>query len=472
MKMWTMYGMELTKMSKSPFSAFSLHGSIALFFAVCILTPALMAWPFADYVIEYTPGPGQWTNNPQFNDPARALGRPYGISVSVPDNSSIVTLGDGGSITLGFSRPVWDDPRNPHGLDFIVFGNACWVGGDPSYRWQEPAFVEISMDANGNGIPDDEWFLVLPNKLPSQLIGAPAANSDTGYSHSVLRHYADYTPTLPLPVGKTPEEFYTVPDRQSLEGDPSSLLIDDGSGGGDAFDIATAVKQVSPGVPITPYVYANIPYFNFIRITDAIVGDSQGVFGEISAEIDAVADVSPLLSGETIGQAKSHVDGTVASLSQKVVTAVFPGEIYIQEEDRSSGIRVLASDTALPGDRADVIGLLKTVNGERVLDQASVHVISSGQRPKPLGMTAASIGVAGLSNVGLLVRTWGRVKHSGAGWFDLTDGSLPDPGLRVLCAGFSPPTPGSLVLVTGASALHNNKPALRICQQSDILVIN
>ncbi|MGB9587749.1 MAG: hypothetical protein ACPL7O_06160, partial [Armatimonadota bacterium] len=301
--------------------------------------------------------------------------------------------------------------------------------------------------------------------------GAPAANSDTGYSRSILRHYAECTPTLALPAGKTPEEFYTFPDRQSCEGDPSSLLIDEGSGGGDAFDIAAAVKQISRGVPITPYVYANIPYFNFIRITDAIVGDSQGVLGEVSAEIDAVADVSPLPGGETIGQAKSHLDGTVASLSQKVVTAVFPGEMYIQEEDRSSGMRVLTSDTALPGDRADVIGLLTTANGERVLDQASVHVVSSGQRPKPLGMTAASVGVAGLSNVGLLVRTWGRIKDSGAEWFDLTDGSLPDPGLRVLCAGISPPTPGSLVLVTGASALHNNQPALRICQESDIAVL-
>jgi hypothetical protein len=443
-----------------------------LLLTIFLPTPVLMAWPFADYVIQYTPGPGQWVNNPQFNNPAKALGRPYGISVSVPDNSSVVTLGDGGSITLGFNKPVWDDPRNPHGLDFIVFGNACWISGDPSYRWQEPAFVEISMDANENGLPDDEWFLILPNKLPSQLVGAPAQNADTGSSRTILRHYAEYTPTLPLPPEKTPEEFYTVPDRPSYEGDPLSLLIDEGSGGGDAFDIAAAVKQVSPGVPVVPYVYANIPYFNFIRITDAIVGDYQGILGEISAEIDAVADVSPLPSNETIGHAKTRSDGEVVSLSHKITTAVFTGEIYIQEEDRSSGIRILTSDTASVGDRVDVIGILRTQNGERVLEKASVYVVSSGSRPKPLAMTSANIGGPGLSNTGLLVKTWGRVKNPGNGWFYLTDGSIPEPGLKVLCPGTTPPPSESFAIVTGVSAKEENCPVLKVCQSNDILVIN
>jgi len=430
------------------------------------------AWPFADCVIEYEPGPGQWVNDSRFNDRERALGRPYGISATAPDNSSLVTLGDHGWITLDFNRPVWDDPRNPHGLDFIVFGNPTWVSGDPGHRWQEPAFVEISMDANGNGLPDDEWFLVLPNKLPSELVGSPAPNCDTGDSRTVLRHYAEYTPTLGLPPGKTPEEFYTVPDRQSYAGDPQSLLIDEGSGGGDAFDIAAAVKQTSPGVPVAPYVYAQIPYFDFIRITDALAGDSAGELGEISAEIDAVSDVSPLPGGQSIGPAKSQPDGSVISLSQKVVSAVFDGELYVQEEQRSSGIRVKTSDSAAEGDRVDVIGILSTLNGERFLDKASVYFVSSGDPPKVLGMPADRVGGAGLSNIGLLVTTCGRVKAVGSACFYVNDGSLPDPGLKVRCDGLTPPGEGEYVVVTGVGDRQPDlTPVVRVRKQADVIVV-
>lgn len=434
----------------------------------------LGAWPFADEVIEYNHGPGQWVANPQYNDPSRALGRPYGVSESIPDNSSLVTLGDGGYIVLGFNRPIWDDPRNPHGLDFIVFGNSTWVGGDPSYRWLEPAFVEISMDANGNGAADDEWFLLLPNKLPSELVGSPASNADTGYSRTVLRHYAEYTPTLALPTDKTPEDFYTVPDRLSYADDPDSLLIDEGSGGGDAFDIALAVRQVSPGVPADPLEYAGIPCFDFIRITDAIIGDSAGILGEISAEIDAVSDVSPLPGGESIGIAKNRPDGAVVSLSQKVVSAVFDGELYVQEEDRSSGIRVATDDAAAEGDRVDVIGVLSTSNGERFLDKASVYLRSSGAPPRPLGMQAKQVGGTGLRNVGLLVTTWGMVSPGAADYFFINDGSLPDPGLKVRCDGLTAPDVDRFVVVTGASSLETAGESvcsvLKVRKQSDIVV--
>lgn len=443
--------------------------------AVVSLATSAGAWPFADSVIEYKPGAGWYVSNPEFNDPNRALGRPYGDTVYNPDLTSLVTLGDRsatgdrGYIVLGFDRPVWDDPRNPHGLDFIVFGNSVWSGGVPSRRWQEPAFVEISMDANDNGIADDEWYLLLPNKLPSQLVGSPATNCDTGTSTTILRNYAEYTPTLALPEGKLPEEFYTVPDRQSMEGDPDSLLIDEGSGGGDAFDIATAVKQVSPGVPVQPLVYAHLPYFNFIRITDALSGDWAPGLGEISAEIDAVADVAPLPGGESIGEAKRRSDKAVVSLSNKVVSAVFEHELYVQEEDRSSGIRVRTSDLVSVGDRVDVTGILSTSGSERFLDKASVYLKSHGSRPRPLGMPARNIGGVGLDNSGLLVKVFGRAGLGGTGWFYVNDGSVQSPGLRVRCDGIAPPAPGTVVRVTGISTF-DGTPQLRVMSGGDISI--
>jgi hypothetical protein len=57
------------------------------------LTSALADSPFATRVVGYNPQPGQFTNNPAFNDPARALGPPVGGSPSQPDNTKLVTLG-------------------------------------------------------------------------------------------------------------------------------------------------------------------------------------------------------------------------------------------------------------------------------------------------------------------------------------------------------------------------------------------
>jgi len=332
------------------------------FLVLIAVSVAASANPFADTVVEYAPGPGQFVGNPQFNDPARALGRPYGSGTSIQDNSSVVTLGDGGHLTLAFNEPVTDDPRNPGGFDFIVFSNAIFVGGDPSYRWQELAFVEISQDGS-------EWFLILPSKLPADLVGGV----DTGQSHTVVRNYAEYTPTLALPENRLPNEFYTVPDRQSYEGDYTSLLVDEVSGGGDAFDIAQAVKESSPGVPLRDAsgqpVKAGIKWFRFIRITDALVGDTQGLLGEVSAEIDAVAQVTP---ASTIGQARTMPDGAFVVLSG-VVSAVFDGHFYLQASDRSAGIRIDAtlaeSDEGRP---ALVTGHLATVDGERRIVDALV----------------------------------------------------------------------------------------------------
>ena len=61
-----------------------------------------------------------------------------------PDGSlDVVTLGNGGSITLGFApSSIVDGP----GPDFIVFENAFYVDGDPNTPYAELASVEVSDD--------------------------------------------------------------------------------------------------------------------------------------------------------------------------------------------------------------------------------------------------------------------------------------------------------------------------------------
>lgn len=258
--------------------------------------------PFATRVLDYSPAAGQFVNDPQYNNPARALGAPVGGGTISPDNSKLVTLGGfGGSITLGFARTIRDDPNHPMGLDFIVFGNSSWLANLPSIRWAEAAIVEISRDVNRNGLADDAWY-VIPGShltdvqgqrrngrfiLPDEPFASPPIFNVNTDGSEAFWGYADMNPVLRLgdldgdnvidDPSLSPEDFYTVPDDPQREG------ITAASGGGDAFDIAWAVDEVT-GQP------AQLSGFDFIRITTAV--DAQnGQFGEVSAEIGGVAAV-------------------------------------------------------------------------------------------------------------------------------------------------------------------------------------
>lgn len=319
------------------------------------VTAAMAQSPFATTVIDYDPAPGQFVQDFLFNDPVWALGAPVAGGTSDGNEDSIVTLGGfGGSLTLGFDHRVMDDPLNPLGMDFIVFGNAFWIAGDPERHFAECATIEISRDDNGNGLPDDVWFLIpgshvvdpvmqfesqtwdddtgdamfpppfetwiplgrsgmwttsgyaLPNATfapPSQVVINPTGD---GVNEGIYG-YAEYTPTLLLgdldaddvvdDPSITEAAFYTVPD------DPFVVGITPGSGGGDAFDIAWAIDQTT-GVP------GNLDGFDFIRITTAVNAD-QGILGEVSAEIDAVADVAP---GEPVSDIPAVSDWGVVIL--------------------------------------------------------------------------------------------------------------------------------------------------------------
>jgi hypothetical protein len=72
------------------------------------------------------------SNKASFGHPSSALGQASGISTEV------VSLGDGGSITLTFSAPIINGP----GFDFAVFENSF------SDNFLELAFVEVSSDGS------------------------------------------------------------------------------------------------------------------------------------------------------------------------------------------------------------------------------------------------------------------------------------------------------------------------------------
>lgn len=195
-----------------------------------------------------------------------------------------------------------------------------------------------------------------------------------------------------------------------------------------------------------------------------------------------------VLTGPTAGNAssvKSLPDGAQVMLSNVDVTATASqvGAYYVQEPDRRSGVRVEASSgAASEGSRVNVLGWMTTIGGERVIIDATITPAGSGS-PRPLsmnnrdvagadlnGVVAGATGKSGANNVGLLIKTFGRVTSPGGGVFYVTDGSGDVIKVDASSAG-SLPAANDYVAVTGICRLDkagaNYVPVLKLRKAGD-----
>jgi len=180
---------------------------------------------FATTVESFSAGPGPTFGRASL--PGVVLGPPKGAG-AINGSLDVVTLGNGGSITLGFEPSVIVDGPGP---DFIVFENAFYVndGADADAPFAELASVAVSEDGQ-----NFEAF--------------PCTASEAPYGSCAGWH----------PV-------YANPDENAI--DPTNPSV----AGGDAFDLADL------GVARARYV----------RITDRVdLGGGNGLF-----DLDAVSIV-------------------------------------------------------------------------------------------------------------------------------------------------------------------------------------
>lgn len=165
--------------------------------------------------------------------------------------------------------------------------------------------------------------------------------------------------------------------------------------------------------------------------------------------------------------AKLRPDSSYVSLPGKVIAAVLPGKncMYVQEPDRSSGIRVDGTWSGYDvGDRVDITGVVTTrkpsgsIPSERQISAATLTLAArgNGDGPEPLMSTCKVIGGAavlpylpgvqsgvGLNNMGLLMRVCGRVTNKTTQYVWVDDGSnLADdwgvPTVMVECPSLAP----------------------------------
>jgi len=131
--------------------------------------------PYISRVYDYCPAPGQFINTmPPYDegDTAADMVKKCEEAITGTNDEMISLGGYGGYITFGFDHTV----ANIHGQnDFRIWGNAFYENTDNNRKGgsAEPGIVMVSLDANGNGVPDDQWY---------ELAGSEYANSKHNYT--------------------------------------------------------------------------------------------------------------------------------------------------------------------------------------------------------------------------------------------------------------------------------------------------
>lgn len=147
--------------------------------------------PYLSHVWEYVPAPGQFVNTmPAYEEGDDADSMCRKVEEQIANNArGLISLGGwGGYVTFSFDHPVVNIAGE---YDFIVEGNAFYSNaalGAAGGGSCEPGIVMVSVDANGNGQPDDEWF---------ELAGSEYTNPATrhGYQMTYTRPAEDHVAT-------------------------------------------------------------------------------------------------------------------------------------------------------------------------------------------------------------------------------------------------------------------------------------
>jgi hypothetical protein len=275
---------------------------------------------FATGIVDYLPAPGQYTN-------ADFIGTPAAANSLIGTNRGLVSLGAfGGSVTLHFASGIINDPGNPYGVDFTVFGNATTT-------WSEPGIIQVMKDENKNGLPDDTWYEIAGS---DHFWNTKLSNYEITYQNSGLNtatdiHWtdnqnksgvipensfhrqsyyprADFFPQVsadryilsgtrlkgqidlsnPGVVNSFRREFGyadntpVISASEKLPDNPYTIEIE--GSGGDAIDIDWAVDDDGNHVKLDE--------IHFVRIYTGM-NALAGWLGEISTEITGIRDVEP-----------------------------------------------------------------------------------------------------------------------------------------------------------------------------------
>ncbi len=241
--------------------------------------------PWAAEVIRYDPGSspaaGYTAPTMSLGPPTRVTGGFFGFPSNVtmfnppfgPDE--IVSIGEGGHLTVRFDRSISDDPGHLHGVDLIVFGKLAFIDADyPNGRQFSPPLTFGSSPLAVEVSADGQTFVPVARPanalFPTQAwLDAPADGSGTA--------------GVPADFLKPMNPALTLADFSGLSY-AQSLARYDGSGGGTPIDLA--------GTGLAEAWY--------VRLTLADDGNPDT---QLHGEIDALAAVPEPTTAALIGLA-------------------------------------------------------------------------------------------------------------------------------------------------------------------------
>ena len=245
------------------------------------------------------------------------------------------------------------------------------------------------------------------------------------------------------------------------------------------FQITDPTHDLPPPPPIVPCPtttnFAVDPLFDDPSTCKYDLDPTSPLRLASGENVGAFQDEDPPVS---IAGAKLLANGVIAEISNVVVTAAFTDGFYIEDADRVSGIKAILSNPAVKeGQLVNVTGTVTTLNDERQLINVQVSTLAGATVSLgPVGMPNIMVGGGpvgswtscvtkgvGLSNIGLLVRTWGRVTATGSSpypYIVIDDGSGVGVKVRVP-SGSGLPALGAVVSAAGISTIERDAKGSR-----------
>ena len=208
--------------------------------------------PWADQVVSYDAGDGADVG---FTDPLTALGEPSRMTGTDPWEATVtpfngpwlseqvVSIGQGGHLTVRFDEPIVDDPYHLFGVDLIVFGNGFFADAS----WPDGAV---------GGLFEDGPFTVSVSADGVDFVALAGTHHDAFFP---MLGYLDLSGPYDTEPGSAPSDFTRPVDPALSYADFDGRTFDeimalyDGSGGGIPFDIDTT------GLSEVYYVRIDVP---------------------------------------------------------------------------------------------------------------------------------------------------------------------------------------------------------------------
>lgn len=371
-----------------------------LFFAGVSICAVAQNSPYISKVYDFLPAPGQFVNElPEYmdGDSHEAILAKVEEQICGDKDPGMISLGGfGGYVVFGFDHPV----ANVEGAyDFKIYANAFMAAGSSVGGSCEPGIVMVSVDANGNGLADDEWY---------ELAGSDYGKETTikNYSITYYKPDADKTPT---PEGMMTDTTYIR--WTSSEGDEGYVMKNtfhnqsywpewyegetiefvgtkladnafDQSGNGTYYVLTRLdwgyvdnyANDIDEGFKIDWAVDAegnpkHLTHIDFVKVYTA-VNQYCGWIGETSTEVCGAEDLHP--DAEVVGVDAVDADGDVLALMASNAYGVAL---------RNGGEAIEAQIYSVSG---GIVKQTVLASGDNLIDVASlpkgVYIIRAGRK--------------------------------------------------------------------------------------------